>query len=148
MKRLRWQTRASWLKTRYLEAVIVKCVIADEEHTWHIHLVITCVTFATKVEYEILFFLRCDRFVQLRPVGSILRYHNTVLVQEAVFGGEASKNIIAHSAERRRSGARESVYHLNIATTKTQLAIGSVGGYLITYERSLYLSTISRISST
>ena len=117
-KGLRWPTRAFLLNTQYLEAVIVKCVIADEEHTRHVQLVITCVTFATKVKYEILFFLRSDCFAQLRPIGGVLRYHTAVLLQEAVFGGEACEDVIAHSAERRRSCTRESVHHLNISTNK------------------------------
>ena len=135
--------------------MIVKCVIADKEHAWHVHLVITCVALATKVEHEILFFLCGDCFAQLRPVDGVLRYHNAILLQEAVFGGDASKDVIAHSAERRSSGARESVHHLNIAIKKSYVGvIGTTGheitvtGYVVTYESSLYLSTISRISST
>ena len=119
MKGLSWSIRRVFLlDSHYLEAMVVKCVIADEEHTRHVHLVITSVALATKVEYEILLFLRGDCFAQIRPVDGVLRYHNGILVQEAVFGGEASKDVIAHSAERRCSGTREGVHHLNISIMK------------------------------
>ena len=76
---------------------------------------ITCVALATEVEYEIFFPLRRDRFAQFRPVAGVLRNHGAVFLQEAVLGVEASQDVIAHSAERRSSSAREGVHHLDIA---------------------------------